>query len=269
MNPSPHPPALKTAAIYRRVSTDHQSGSLDVQEERIAAYLTLKGLTATDATTFADEATSGGIAIWERPGGKQLMAVLEHGLPSGKLAMEPTPITHLVVAKLDRLGRRSRDWHNFIHWLDEHAITLHIVDLQGDSFTNAGPFGKFMLGILAECAELERAMICDRTQQRVDSKFAKGELIGTVPYGWQVLERDGTKLLEPLPTEAYWVRWIHERHDRDRLKPGTIAGMLNEREVPTKTGKVGGWQTGNVKKLLANRHTAKLLSLPLNLNAPN
>ncbi len=258
------PRSSTLAAIYRRVSTGHQSGSLDVQEERINAYLTMKGLTATEATTFADEATSGGVAIWERKGGgKALMSVLEHGLPAEKLSLPPVRIGHLVVAKLDRLGRNARDMLNLVEWLTTRGITLHIVDLGGDSITTSGPSGKLMFSMLAAFAEFEREMICDRTKQRMKSKFLAGELIGSEPYGWTTVEQNGKKMLEPQPDEAHWVRWIHERHTSDKLKYGTIATMLNERGVPTKTGVVGGWQTGNVKKLLENQHTAKLLALPV------
>lgn len=256
------PSGNNASAVYRRVSTDHQSGSLDVQEERITAYLALKGLTTIDDLTFADEDVSGGIPIWERPGGKQLMAVLEHGLPAEKLSLSPIAVKHLVVAKLDRLGRNARDMLNLVQWLTERDITLHIVDLGGDSITTSGASGKLMFALLASFAEFEREMIRDRTTQRLQHKFQAGELIGTVPYGWQVIERDGRKLLEPFPSEATWVRWICDQHTTQRLKYGTIARMLNERGVPTKTGVLGGWQTGNVKKLIENKHTAKLLTLP-------
>ncbi len=61
------------AAIYRRVSTDKQDDSLELQERRTLDYARMKGLVVDDTRTFSDPDTSGGIPITERDGGRLLM----------------------------------------------------------------------------------------------------------------------------------------------------------------------------------------------------
>ena len=91
---------MTNTAVYRRVSTDRQDSSLATQETRIDDYLRFKGLDASGETTFYDEATSGSVPLRERPGGQRLFNTLRHS---------PGVIQHLVVAKLDRLGRSAAD----------------------------------------------------------------------------------------------------------------------------------------------------------------
>jgi len=91
MQKTPLPPL---AVLYGRVSTDQQTTS--TQEARCKEYLIYKHL-PLDAE-FYDEEVSGSIAIWERPNGRKLRERLKQG-----------DIKNLVVAKLDRLGRKDTD----------------------------------------------------------------------------------------------------------------------------------------------------------------
>src|SRR4051812_40184838 len=132
MNPS------HSTAIYRRVSTDHQDGSLEVQEKRVLDYAQYKQLTVSPGLTFSDPDTSGSIPILDRTGGRALLNRLQHG-----------DIKHLIVAKLDRLGRNSLDFLTTLKTLDKLGVVLHITDFGGDSMSSQGHYGKMMLTILA------------------------------------------------------------------------------------------------------------------------
>jgi DNA invertase Pin-like site-specific DNA recombinase len=263
-------PSIQTnaAAVYRRVSTAHQDGSLETQEARIIDYARFKGLEIGECE-FADDDTSGGIPIWKRAGGRKLISALQR-----KKAL------HLVVAKLDRLGRSAVDLLNTVKLLDDLGVTLHVVDLGGDSLSTQGAAGRLMLTILAGMAEYERELIRARIRDRLKHKFEKGELIGTVPYGYDatgtgVITARGVQVrkLVAHPFEQCWIRqmavwrswgWSYCR----------IATALNQARVPTKQpaglpikGKggivrqtTGLWQSGNVAKVLQNKHTLRLLS---------
>ncbi|HEY1171080.1 MAG TPA: recombinase family protein [Verrucomicrobiae bacterium] len=274
------------AALYRRVSTGHQEGSLDVQEAKLANYLMLKGLVSHTSLEFFDEETSGGIAFADRDGGRSILSALEHGF-SPQLGLTPEPVKHLVVAKLDRLGRKATDMLQLLQWLDERKITLHIVDLGGDAVSTGGPVGRLMFALLAHFAEFERDMIRTRITDRLSKKFKDNEVIGTIPYGFRPVDAEGrsvtkiqtgtngegkpimawpkgTKLTDD-PTEQYWIREMAQRMTEANANYNRVATWLNQRQVPTKTGVVGGWQTANVKKVLESKHTAEVLKKkPLN-----
>jgi len=234
------------AAVYRRVSTDKQDGSLETQENRVAIYLNLKTFLATDQTTFYDADTSGSVPILERPGGAKLFATLRH-CPQ---------IKHLVVAKLDRLGRSARDLLETVHRLDEMGVTLHIVDMGGDSLSSQGAAGRLMFVILAGMAEFERELIRGRIQDALDRRFEQRRIIGTVPYGYD-LNPDGN--LVDNPVQQAVIRRIAHLRDDVKCSYGQIAFQLNAEGVPTKTGK-GKWQCGNVAGVLNSKHTARLLA---------
>jgi DNA invertase Pin-like site-specific DNA recombinase len=255
------------AAVYRRVSTDRQDGSLLTQEERIADYARFKRLDIA-GRQFSDADTSGGIPIWEREGGGALLKLLQTGIAK-----------HLIVAKLDRLGRSAIDLLSAVQFLDTLGVTLHVVDLGGDSLSTQGAAGRLMLTVLAGMAEYERELIRGRIRDRLDHKFQKGELIGTVPFGFDAVETGRltakgvhVRRLVDNPGEQYWIRQM-ARWRSTGWSFNRIAKALNQIGVPAKcprglpvrrNGQVVGltsglWQSGNVAKLLQSKHTRRLL----------
>jgi site-specific DNA recombinase len=235
---------IPNTAVYRRVSTDHQDGSLETQEKRIDDYVRFKELVVTKDSDFSDEDTSGSVAILDRPGGAALFNLLKFG-----------HIKHLVVAKLDRLARNAQDLLATVKALDEKGITLHIVDMGGDTLTTQGAVGKLMITILGAIAEFERELIRSRIKDRLKHKFEKGELIGTVPYGFDL---GPDKTLVDNPEEQKWIHHMHRRRTVHNWSYKRVADELNELGVPTKTGKK--WQCGNVAGVLQSKHTARLLA---------
>jgi len=242
-------------AIYRRVSTDHQH--IENQDEKTAGYAKLKGIDVPSDLVFEDEDVSGSIELWDRPHGSMLKQALEHGWAEAgqALGIPPKGVRHLIVTKLDRLGRNAGNMLQVYEWCKTRNIVLHIVDLGGESITSQGYSGKLVFGVIALFAEFEREMIRDRIQQKLDSKFSKGELIGTVPFGFDAV--DG--VLSPNAIEQ---AVLHRMADlrAGGMSYGRIGRWLNGERVPTKTGIVGGWQSGNVAKVLNSRHTRKILS---------
>ena len=76
----------------------------------------------------------------------------------------------LVVVKLDRLGRSTRDVLNIVHELESKGASLRI--LQPDTVSTAGPMGKVAITILGMVAELERNFIRERQQEGIADKKA-------------------------------------------------------------------------------------------------
>ena len=81
--------------------------------------------------------------------------------------------------------------------------------------------------------------------------------------GFEVTVKNGKttvhKRLVDNPTEQQWLRQMHLWREDHRWSFHGIAAELNRRRVPTKTDKLGGWQSGNVAKALASKHTARFL----------
>jgi DNA invertase Pin-like site-specific DNA recombinase len=253
----------KLAVLYGRVSTEKQT--VATQELRAKEYLAYKNFELS--AEFCDDDVSGSTPIWERPRGADLRKFLEAGA-----------IGHLVVVKLDRLGRSALDLLNTVEYLDSIGVVLHIVDLGGDSLSTQGAAGRLMFTVLAGMAEYERELIRSRIQDKLDIKRQKHELTGTVPYGWDAKETGaetvkGVKIRELVPNlvEQSWIL-----HMVTLRAAGwgyhSIANDLNDRDVPTKRGKgeimtlrsagdtpadkrftTGRWQAGNVAKVLNSK----------------
>jgi len=145
------------AAIYTRVSTDEQARlgvSLDAQEARARAYCELHGLTI--AAVFRDEGVSGAKPLAERPEGQKL----SHEVSTGA-------IRHVVALKLDRLFRDAIDCLEVSRLWDHAGVSMHLIDLGGQTVNTASAMGRFMLTVVAGAAEMERNLIRERTRLAV------------------------------------------------------------------------------------------------------
>lgn len=184
----PDPPH-NTVVGYIRVSTAGQRDegiSLDAQRERIQAYCVMHGLALLDIVE--DAGVSATTPLNERRGGANVVAMVEARQVSG-----------VVAAKLDRLFRNATDCKETVASWDKAGVALHLLDFGGVSVDTHTPMGKFFLHMAAGFAELERDLISDRTKTALASKRAKGERVGTIPYGYH-MSPDGEHL-EPNPKE--------------------------------------------------------------------
>ena len=263
---------MDLAALYRRVSTDHQDGSLELQERRVHDYCAFKGLATAPELTFEDPDTSGRTPLAERPGGHTLLARLRLG-----------DVRHLAIAKLDRLGRNTRDVLATLKFLSDQNVTLHITDLGGESITTQGHIGKLILGILALIAEWEVEEIRDRTRKQMRALFDTGQLTGNVPFGFdcRYTFADGFTQTVPQalpPTHVAHIATTHgplqskllvdnepEQHILRHLAALRAAGLALNKVAAAANGhgyvtKLGRpWSTGAVDSVLYSRHTALVL----------
>jgi len=74
----------------------------------------------------------------------------------------------LVVVRLDRLGRSTRDVLNLVHELDQKGASLRILD---PDLTTGGDVGRIVVTVLGMVAEMERKFILER--QRAGIEMAK------------------------------------------------------------------------------------------------
>jgi DNA invertase Pin-like site-specific DNA recombinase len=225
---------MRIALGYVRVSTDEQAErglGLEAQRQRIRAYCEMKGLHL--ATIFEDPGLSGGKPLGSRSAGGRLLAE----------ARRTKPV--VVVAKLDRLFRSVADAAQTICEFDRHGIEL-VAICEGFDMTN--PYGRAMAQMASVFAELERAMIRERTRAAMKVKRGRKERIsGHVPYGWEF--GPGGTLVEN-KTEQRIVAWMRRlRADGKSLRE--IADLLNDEGVQPKRAK--RWSHSSVLRILARQ----------------
>ena len=148
---------LPAAYGYARVSRgDHQSLDRQLSE------LTQAGV----ARVFTDE-VSGGRATSERPGFADLLSHLRPG-------------DHVTVVSLDRLSRSLSDIMTTLESLvEEHGVTVTVLGL-GD-FDPRSPLTRILWQVLGAVAELERALIRERTLSGLAEARRKGTRLGRPP----------------------------------------------------------------------------------------
>jgi DNA invertase Pin-like site-specific DNA recombinase len=131
---------------YARVST---AGQDTITQE---AKLKTAG-----CTLIRTETVSGG----SRNGRNELALILDFIRPGDVL----------IVVKLDRLGRNTRDVLNLVHELEEKGASLRVLEPAIDT---GGPMGRMVLTVLGMVAEMELGFIRDRQRAGIDAAKARG-----------------------------------------------------------------------------------------------
>lgn len=85
------------------------------------------------------------------------------------------PGDSLVVAKLDRLGRSTRDVLNLVHELEQKGASLRVLE---PDISTAGPMGKVMLTVLGMVAEMELGFIKERQRDGIAKAKQAGVYTG-------------------------------------------------------------------------------------------
>jgi DNA invertase Pin-like site-specific DNA recombinase len=77
----------------------------------------------------------------------------------------------LVVVKLDRLGRSTRDVLNLVHELESKGAHLRVLEPE---VSTKGPVGKMVLTVLGMVAEMEAGFIRERQRAGIEAAKARG-----------------------------------------------------------------------------------------------
>ncbi len=139
---------------YARVSSAGQK--LDLQVDAL-----------TCAGVSPEHLYSEKVSGTKRKGREALEDMLSRGIRKGDT---------VVVTRLDRLARSSRDLHNIAHKLDEKGVGLKVLEQDIDTTTPAGRLFFTMLGAIAE---FETEIRKDRQREGID---AAKKLKGTPSY---------------------------------------------------------------------------------------
>lgn len=207
------------AVGYIRVSTDEQGDSglgLEAQRAAIEGDVRRRGWELVHI--FTD--TASGRSLSRRPGLEEALATVESGAASA-----------LVVSKLDRLSRSTKDFATLMERAQRKGWAPVVLDLGVDATT---PAGELVASVMVSVAQWERRAIGQRTREALAAKKAQGATLGRP---------------RQLP-DAVRKRIVEMRGAGLSLR--TIADTLNGEQVPTAQGG-RKWYASTVRAVLGNQ----------------
>jgi site-specific DNA recombinase len=218
---------------YCRCSTAEQANegmSLEVQRSKILAYCSLNDMELAD--TIIDAGISG--KSLSRPGIQEVLERLRSGEANA-----------IVVLKLDRLSRSTRDVLQLTQMVQDNDWQLHSI---GEKLDSSSASGRFTITILSVLAQMELELVGERTSQALQHKKSNGETLGTTPMGFtSSTNGDGLRILVPNETEQSVLKKISSLRESGS-NYSEIARNLNKDGIPTKRG--GRWYPSTVRYLL-------------------
>ena len=141
---------------YARVSTRQQDLAAQIKK------LTAAGVKDHPDFLFTDMASG---KSDQRDGLKLLMTKARQG-------------DHIIITKLDRLGRNTSDMIRIIEELTERGISIQFLD---DGISTEGSMGRMVVTILAAVAQAERERILERTNEGRRAAIDRGVKMGRKP----------------------------------------------------------------------------------------
>jgi site-specific DNA recombinase len=217
---------------YTRCSTDEQAldgVSLATQLGRIEAWCEIADAELVEV--FEDGGVSGTRPLANRPGGARVASLLEARNPE---------VDAVVVARLDRLGRDASEALTCLRRFASGSVGLVSIAERIDLST---PQGRAMAQVTFVFAELERALIAQRTSDALCELRSRGKVYGPVPFAYH---RVGEHLVPHVEEQRVLVRM---RKLRARGKSyDAIARALNGSKIRAKQG--GLWYAPSVRSVL-------------------
>ena len=217
---------------YVRCSTAEQAVdglSLAAQRGRIDAWCQATG--ADLIGVIEDAGVSGTRSLADRPGGARIASLLTERNPD---------VDTVVVARLDRLGRDASETLSYLRQFARGSVGLVSI---ADRIDPCTPQGRAMAQMSAVFAELERALIAQRTSDALAELRSRGQVYGSVPFGFR---RDGERLVMHNDEQRVLARMRRLRAKGQSYS--RIAGVLNASGVPAKRG--GAWYAMSVRCVL-------------------
>jgi site-specific DNA recombinase len=164
------------AVAYLRVSTEDQALGPEAQRAAIERWAQAQGVTV--ASWHVDQGVSGATPVEDRPALLDALAAVQQGAGI------------LVAAKRDRIARDVVIAAT-VETMSREA-GARVVTADGVSAEDT-PEGMLMRTLMDAFAQYERALIRARTKAALAVKKARGERVGSVPFGFRA---EGTVLVQ-------------------------------------------------------------------------
>lgn len=233
-----HSLGMKKAVIYARVSGDQQRKEGTIESQIIELKKQVAEAGHVLVKEYNDDGYSG--ARLDRPALDQLRKDIKTKL-----------FETIYFLSADRIARDST-YQNII--ISEILKNKKQVIINGKDYIH-NPENKFTLTVLGAVAELERAKIIERTSRGRQLKLAQGQLsgAGSNTYGYDYINKTPTSQQKFVinKKEAKIVRFIFAEYAKGQVGMNPIARKLEDRKIPTKSGKFV-WRKSQLKVMLNN-----------------
>ena len=230
----------KPAALYARVSSDRQKENHTIasQVAALTQYAETNGYLIPPEWQFQDDGYSGATLV--RPGLEALRDLAAAGEIQAVLIYSP-----------DRLSRKYAYQVLLAEELARCGVEL--IFLRAPSGATAED--QLLVQFQGMIAEYERAQIAERSRRGKRHRAQQGSInvLSGAPYGYRYVKKTDTSAAyyEVVESEAEVVRLIFDAYTRQGLSLGAIAGLLNQREVPTRT-RESRWERPTLWRMLHN-----------------
>jgi site-specific DNA recombinase len=230
----------KAAAIYARVSSDRQKEQHTIASQTAALidYAQANGYMVPPEWIFQDEGYSGATLV--RPGLEALRDLAAEGQIRAVLVYSP-----------DRLSRKYAYQVLLTEELSRCGVELVFLKAPAD----ASPEDQLLVQFQGMMAEYERAQIAERSRRGKRHRAQQGvvNVLSGAPYGYRYVRKNDNcaAYYEVIESEAQVVRLVFEAYTQQGLSINAIAHLLNERQIPTRTGTTR-WERSTVWGLLRN-----------------
>lgn len=174
---------------------------------------------------FFEEVVSGE-SLSERPEMQKLLSIVEQGAVKGVLCVDP-----------DRLSRGSSIDQGIITQTFKYAGTKIITPYK--TYDPSDEYDEEFFEFNLFMSRKEYMLINRRLERGRKRSAAEGRYLGSAPpYGYRIVKIQGDKgnTLEIEPKEAEIVRYMFELYTEQGFGWTKIANLLNEMEIPTRTG---------------------------------
>jgi len=221
---------------YCRVSTDIQKeqNTIEIQEKALAQFADKNDYELVEV--FKDEGISGSKELENRPGLAELFYYIETN----------EGVEGVLIFKLDRLARDLYIQEHLIKKLD--LLKIKLVSINEPDLDSNDPMRKAFRQFLGIISELEKAFIVMRLSAGRVNKAQKGGFSGgVIALGY--ISKNKKLFIDKEKAETIRLIFKMKRYKKMGLRE--IARELNEREIPTSTGR-GKWYGRTVKYILEN-----------------
>ena len=245
------------AALYARVSTDHQSDANTIasQVTALRQRITADTLSLAEEAEFIDDGYSGATLI--RPALERLRDLVAAG-----------GIDRLYVYAPDRLARKYAYQVMLVDEFNRAGVEItFLCNELGQS-----PERDLLLQVQGMLAEYERAQIVERCRRgkRHSANAGSASVFGHAPYGYRYVskrEGGGEARYEINFEEAQIVRQIFDWVGCERVSMGEVRRRLHGAGVPTQKGK-NLWDRSTLWRILRNPAYVGLAAYGKRRNGP-
>lgn len=231
----------KKCVIYIRVSSERQvqGFSLDGQKRELTDYAKILGYEVQN------------IYIEEGKSGKNIEGRDEFQRMLYDVTRPDSEVGYVLVYKLSRFGRNTRDILNSINMLSSYGV--HLLTKE-EGLDSSNTTGKMLIAILGTIAEMERENIVVQTMLGREEKAKQGGWNGGfAPLGYSIVDE---KLV---PNEhAYIVKLIFQKYVNEDIGIKGIVDYLNKNGIKKPKIKnrmdyqFDDWSTHTIKHILDN-----------------